>query len=154
VPESFRGGCSFGAGATLTLVKPISPADATLFMFAPLVKMRHLRIAFGVHTNLQFFRLMQQVHTYDDFIRQRSSITSKWRAPVVKLAARLNPDRAGQQVARALDVALAHPAGPVLLDCLAEDTDWCRSSATIDRRTSGGYTLTQSVLNFLRRFVH
>jgi len=70
VPESFRGGCSFGAGATLTLVKPISPADATLFMFAPLVKMRPLRIAFGVHTNLQFFRLMQQVHTYDDFIRQ------------------------------------------------------------------------------------
>jgi hypothetical protein len=39
---------------------------------------------------------------------------------VVKLAARLNPDRAGQQVARAQDVALAHPAGPVLLDCLAE----------------------------------
>jgi hypothetical protein len=74
--------------------------------------------------------------------------------PVVKLAARLNLDRAGQQVARTQDVALAHPAGPVLLDCLAEDTDWCRSSATIDRRTSGGYTLTQSVLNFLRRFVH
>ena len=62
MPESFRGGCSFGAGATLTLVKPISPADATLFVFAPLVK-RHLRIAFGVHTNLQFFRLMQQLHT-------------------------------------------------------------------------------------------
>jgi hypothetical protein len=63
VPESFRGGCSFGAGATLTLVKPISPADATLFVFAPLVKMRHVRMAFGVHTNLQFFRLMLQLHT-------------------------------------------------------------------------------------------
>ena len=63
MPESFRGGCSFGAGATLILVKPISPADATLLVFAPLVKLRHLRIAFGVHTNLQFFRLMQQFHT-------------------------------------------------------------------------------------------
>jgi hypothetical protein len=154
VPESFRGGCSFGAGATLTLVKPISPADATLFVFAPLVKMRHVRMAFGVHTNLQFFRLMQQVHTYDDFVRQRSSITSKWRAPVVKLAARLNPDRAGQQVARAQDVALAHPAGPVLLDCLAEGYRLVpieRNHRSPDIRR---LYVNPVGSEFLRRFVH
>jgi hypothetical protein len=63
VPESFRGGCSFGAGATLTLVKPISPADATLFVFAPLVKMRPFTDRVGVHTHLPFVRLIQQVHT-------------------------------------------------------------------------------------------
>lgn len=42
--------------------------------------------------------------------------------PVVKLVAKLNPDRVSQQVARALDIAMAHPAGPVLLDCLVDET--------------------------------
>src|SRR3546814_31490 len=40
--------------------------------------------------------------------------------PVTKLAAHLNPQRAAQQTARALDVATAYPAGPVLLNCPAD----------------------------------
>jgi acetolactate synthase-1/2/3 large subunit len=40
--------------------------------------------------------------------------------PATKLAAHLNPTRAAQQVAKALDVALTHPAGPVLLNCPAD----------------------------------
>ena len=42
--------------------------------------------------------------------------------PVTKWAARLNPARAAQQVAKALDIALAHPAGPVLLNMPADHT--------------------------------
>src|SRR3546814_19372795 len=40
--------------------------------------------------------------------------------PVTKLAAHLNPQRAAQQTARALAVATAYPAGPVLLNCPAD----------------------------------
>jgi len=40
--------------------------------------------------------------------------------PVTKYAAQLNPARAGQHVARALDIALSHPAGPVLLNVPAD----------------------------------
>ncbi|MCP5366108.1 MAG: thiamine pyrophosphate-binding protein [Hyphomicrobiales bacterium] len=40
--------------------------------------------------------------------------------PVTKFADRLNPDRAAQQTARALDVAMAHPAGAVLLNVPAD----------------------------------
>ena len=40
--------------------------------------------------------------------------------PVTKLAAHLNPSRAAQQTAKALDIALTFPAGPVLLNCSAE----------------------------------
>lgn len=40
--------------------------------------------------------------------------------PATKLAATLNPSRAAQQTAKALDVALTHPAGPVLLNCPAD----------------------------------
>ena len=40
--------------------------------------------------------------------------------PVTKLAAHLNPSRAAQQTAKALDIALTYPAGPVLLNCSAE----------------------------------
>jgi acetolactate synthase-1/2/3 large subunit len=40
--------------------------------------------------------------------------------PVTKWAAQLNPARAAQQVAKALDIALAHPAGPVLLNMPAD----------------------------------
>ena len=42
--------------------------------------------------------------------------------PITKWAARLNPARAAQQVAKALDIALAHPAGPVLLNMPADHT--------------------------------
>ncbi len=42
--------------------------------------------------------------------------------PVTKWAAPLNPARAVQQVAKALDVALTHPAGPVLLNMPADHT--------------------------------
>jgi acetolactate synthase-1/2/3 large subunit len=41
--------------------------------------------------------------------------------PLTKYAARLNPRRASQQVARALDIATAYPAGPVLLNVPADD---------------------------------
>ena len=43
-------------------------------------------------------------------------------APLTKLAAPLNPERAAQQTARALDVALAYPAGPVMINCPANLT--------------------------------
>ena len=42
--------------------------------------------------------------------------------PVTKWAAPLNPARAVQQVAKALDIALTHPAGPVLLNMPADHT--------------------------------
>jgi acetolactate synthase-1/2/3 large subunit len=40
--------------------------------------------------------------------------------PVTKYAEQLNPKRAAQQVAKALDIALAYPAGPVLLNVAAD----------------------------------
>lgn len=40
--------------------------------------------------------------------------------PLTKYAAPLNPRRASQQVARALDIATAYPAGPVLLNVPAD----------------------------------
>ena len=40
--------------------------------------------------------------------------------PVTKYAAELNPQRAGQQVAKALDIALSYPPGPVYLNCPAD----------------------------------
>jgi acetolactate synthase I/II/III large subunit len=42
-------------------------------------------------------------------------------APVTKWSAPLNPARAGAQVAKALDIALAHPRGPVFLNIAADD---------------------------------
>jgi acetolactate synthase-1/2/3 large subunit len=41
-------------------------------------------------------------------------------APVTKYAAALNPARAAQQVAKALDIALSHPPGPVMLNIAAD----------------------------------
>jgi len=41
-------------------------------------------------------------------------------APITKYAATLNPERAGQQLAKALDIATAYPAGPVLLNIPAD----------------------------------
>ena len=46
--------------------------------------------------------------------------------PVTKYAEQLNPKRAAQQVAKALDIALAYPAGPVLLNLPA---DYSRAAA-------------------------
>ncbi|NYZ13920.1 thiamine pyrophosphate-binding protein [Azospirillum sp. RWY-5-1] len=43
-------------------------------------------------------------------------------APVTKYAAPLNPNRPAQQVAKALDIALSHPAGPVMLNAAADHT--------------------------------
>ncbi|MDA7947976.1 MAG: thiamine pyrophosphate-binding protein [Hyphomicrobiaceae bacterium] len=40
--------------------------------------------------------------------------------PITKLAAELNPDRAAQQVAKALDVAMTEPRGAVYLNCPAD----------------------------------
>jgi len=40
--------------------------------------------------------------------------------PVTKYAEQLNPKRTAQQVAKALDIALAYPAGPVLLNVPAD----------------------------------
>jgi acetolactate synthase-1/2/3 large subunit len=42
--------------------------------------------------------------------------------PVTKWATQLNQARAAQQTAKALDIALAHPAGPVLLNMPADQT--------------------------------
>src|SRR5512135_2509140 len=42
--------------------------------------------------------------------------------PVTKYAEQLNPRRAAQQVAKALDIALAYPAGPVLLNLPADQS--------------------------------
>jgi len=42
--------------------------------------------------------------------------------PITKMAAELNPERAAQQVAKALDVALTEPRGPVFLNCPADAT--------------------------------
>ena len=39
---------------------------------------------------------------------------------VTKYAAELNPQRAGQQIAKALDIALCYPAGPVYINCPAD----------------------------------
>ena len=47
--------------------------------------------------------------------------------PITKLAAELNPDRAAQQVAKALDVAMTEPRGAVFLNCPA---DASRADAT------------------------
>ena len=41
-------------------------------------------------------------------------------APITKWAAELNPARASQQTAKAMDIALEHPAGPVYLNCPAD----------------------------------
>jgi acetolactate synthase-1/2/3 large subunit len=41
-------------------------------------------------------------------------------APVTKWAAELNPARAAQQTAKALDIALTEPRGPVYLNCAAD----------------------------------
>ncbi len=46
--------------------------------------------------------------------------------PVTKWAATLNPARAAQQVAKALDIATAHPAGPVFLNM---PVDWVRGES-------------------------
>src|SRR5258706_7182312 len=42
--------------------------------------------------------------------------------PVTKYAAELNPERAAQQVARALDIATSHPQAPVFLNAPADAT--------------------------------
>lgn len=42
--------------------------------------------------------------------------------PVTKWAAELNPERAAQQTAKALDIATSHPPGPVFLNCPADAT--------------------------------
>jgi acetolactate synthase-1/2/3 large subunit len=54
-------------------------------------------------------------------------------APIAKMAAELNPDRASQQVAKILDAAITEPMGPVYLNCPADAT---RAEAT----ESGSYT--------------
>ena len=49
--------------------------------------------------------------------------------PVTKYAEQLNPRRAAQQVAKALDIALAYPSGPVLLNVPADHN---RSAAAME----------------------
>ena len=53
--------------------------------------------------------------------------------PVTKYAEQLNPQRAAQQVAKALDIALAYPAGPTLLNVPA-DHNRAAASAQEDYR--------------------
>jgi acetolactate synthase-1/2/3 large subunit len=54
--------------------------------------------------------------------------------PVTKYAAELNAARAGQQAQRALDIALAHPRGPVFLNCPADATRSPARPASADDR--------------------
>lgn len=49
--------------------------------------------------------------------------------PVTKYAEMLNPKRAAQQVAKALDIAMAYPAGPVFLNV---PSDYNREAATAE----------------------
>lgn len=42
--------------------------------------------------------------------------------PIAKMSAELNPERAAQQTAKALDIALTEPRGPVFLNCPADAT--------------------------------
>lgn len=42
--------------------------------------------------------------------------------PITKLAQHLNPERAAQQTARAIDLAVSAPAGPVFINCPADAT--------------------------------
>src|SRR5687768_15143075 len=50
--------------------------------------------------------------------------------PVTKYAENLNPKRAAQQLAKALDIALAYPAGPVFLNV---PSDYNRDLAVIEQ---------------------
>ncbi len=62
--------------------------------------------------------------------------------PLVKHADRLNPARATQQVARALDIATAYPAGPVLLNCPADLASAAATQAPV-------YTASQTARSHL-----
>ena len=61
--------------------------------------------------------------------------------PVTKYAEQLNPQRAGQQVAKALDIAMTWPAGPVMLNVAAD----ANKSAAADHACSPGLRLTQTL---------
>src|SRR5260221_14040627 len=58
----------------------------------------------------------QAVYTHQVFDHVAAAV------PVTKWATQLNPARAAQQTAKALDIALAYPAGPVLLNMPADQT--------------------------------
>jgi acetolactate synthase I/II/III large subunit len=62
--------------------------------------------------------------------------------PVVKYAAELNAERAGQHCARALDIAMAHPRGPVFINCPADAT----RAATAEVEVRRPIPQTKSVL--------
>ena len=59
--------------------------------------------------------------------------------PVTKYAEALNPRRAGQQAAKALDIALAWPAGPVMLNVPADSN---RMQATDNGQSPATYVAT------------
>ena len=61
--------------------------------------------------------------------------------PVTKYAEQLNPQRAGQQVAKALDIATTWPAGPVMLNVAAD----VNKSAAADAPCSPPVRLTQAL---------
>src|SRR6185295_16362584 len=59
--------------------------------------------------------------------------------PVTKYAEQLNPRRAGQQVAKALDIALTWPAGPVMLNVPADAN---RAKAVDEAQSPRAYAAT------------
>ena len=61
--------------------------------------------------------------------------------PVTKYAEQLNPQRAGQQVAKALDIAMTWPAGPVMLNVAAD----ANKSAAADVPCEPPIRLTQAL---------
>lgn len=60
-------------------------------------------------------------------------------APVTKWSAELNPERAAQQMAKALDIATAHPPGPVFLNCPADATRAPAKEATAAKPEAKSY---------------
>lgn len=68
--------------------------------------------------------------------------------PVAKYAAELNAQRPGQHVARALDIAMTHPRGPVFLNCPADATRAdSKETAAVHRpitTTYGGLAKTEA----------
>jgi acetolactate synthase I/II/III large subunit len=68
--------------------------------------------------------------------------------PVAKYAAELNAQRPGQHVARALDIAMTHPRGPVFLNCPADAT---RSETKEAEALHQPITVTSGGLNTAQR---
>jgi acetolactate synthase-1/2/3 large subunit len=100
-------------GAPAVLVAALGPglANAISGIAGALMERSAIVVLTGEMATAQ-----QGVYTHQVFDHVAAAL------PVTKWAAQLNPTRAAQQIAKALDIALAHPAGPVLLNMPADHT--------------------------------